>query len=373
MTVTSVPSRPLTASSPDGAPSDAPDPARTEAFAGRLLQIYTDGIVALMLDVASRTGLLEALAAGAGTSQEIAARGELTERYVRECLGSLVTAGIARFDAASARYDLPPEHAACLTGEGSQNLAPLARVGTLLAHHVDGVARAFREGGGVPYEAFRPEFTEAMDGLSRGTFDAQLVDALVPLAEGLPARLDRGATVIDIGCGTGHSTNVLARAFPRSTFVGYDLSEEALDRGRDEAAAWGLGNVRFESLDLVELAPPRPADVVFAFDVIHDQADPVTVLDRVRASLADDGVFVMMDIKASSNLEDNVDNPLAPLLYGISTLHCMTVSLARDGAGLGTVWGEELACRMLADAGFTSVEVHDVPDDPLDSLYVARP
>jgi SAM-dependent methyltransferase len=373
MTATNVPSRPATAPSDPDARRDPPDPARTEAFAGRLLQIYTDGIVGLMVDLASRTGLLEALAARPGTSQEVAERAGLTERYVRECLGSLVTAGIARYEASTAVYGLPPEHAACLTGDGSQNLAPLARVGTLLAHHLDGVARAFHEGGGVPYEAFRPEFTEAMDGLSRGTFDAQLVDALVPLAEGLPARLARGASAIDIGCGTGHSTNVLARAFPRSTFVGYDLSEEALDRGRAEAAEWGLDNVRFEALDLVELATSRPVDAIFAFDVIHDQADPVTVLDRVRSALADDGAFLMMDIKASSNLEDNLANPLAPLLYGISTLHCMTVSLARGGAGLGTVWGEELARRMLADAGFTSVEVHDVPDDPLDSVYVARP
>jgi SAM-dependent methyltransferase len=373
MTATSAPTRPSGAPSRNETPRDVPDPARTEAFAGRLLQTYTEGMVGLMVDLASRTGLLETLADRPGTSQELAERAGLTERYVRECLGSLVTAGIACYDAETAGYDLPSEHAACLAGEGSQNLAPLARVGTLLAHHLDGVARAFREGGGVPYEAFRPEFTETMDGISRGTFDAQLVDALVPLAEELPARLARGVAAIDIGCGTGHSTNVLARAFPRSTFVGYDLSEEALERGRAEAADWRLDNVRFEPLDLVELAPDRPADVIFAFDVIHDQADPVTVLDRVRAALADDGVFVMMDIKASSNLEDNLDNPLAPLLYGISTLHCMTVSLARDGAGLGTVWGEELARRMLADAGFSRVEVHDVPDDPLDSVYVARP
>jgi SAM-dependent methyltransferase len=369
MTITSTPAATPASATPPG----ATDPALVEAFAGRLLQVYTDGMVGLMLDLASRSGLLEAVALNPGTSDEVAARAGLTERYVRECLGSLVTAGIVRYRPATGTYDLPPEHAACLTGEGSGNLAPLARINTLLAHHVDGVMRAFREGGGVPYEAYRPEFTEAMDGLSRGTFDEQLVERLVPLATGLPERLDRGALAIDIGCGTGHSTNVLARAFPRSAFVGYDFSEQALARGRAEAAEWGLDNVRFELLDLVDLSPQRPVDAVFAFDVIHDQADPVTVLDRVRAALAPDGVFVMMDIKASSNLEDNLDHPLAPLLYGVSTLHCMTVSLAREGAGLGTVWGEELARRMLADAGFASVEVHDVPDDPLDSLYVARP
>jgi hypothetical protein len=111
---------------------------------------------------------------------------------------------------------------------------------------------------------------------------------------------------------------------------------------------------------------------VFAFDVVHDQVDPVTVLDRVFAALSPGGLFVMFDIRASSHLENNVDNPAAPLLYATSTLHCMTVSLAHGGAGLGTVWGEELALGMLADAGFADVTVHEVPDDPMDSLYLAH-
>ncbi len=112
-------------------------------------------------------------------------------------------------------------------------------------------------------------------------------------------------------------------------------------------------------------------DAIFAFDAIHDQADPAEVLRHVRAALADGGVFVMVDIKASSYLERNVGNAFAPLLYSVSTLHCMTISLAQGGAGLGTVWGEELARQMLLDAGFTRVDVHDVPDDPINSLYIA--
>jgi SAM-dependent methyltransferase len=348
------------------------DESRADAFAGTLFQMYTSGVVVLMVDLAHRTGIFEALAGDDGTSQEIADRAGLVERYVRECLGALVTARIVDYTPATGTYHLPPEHARHLTGSGSQNLAPLARVGPLLANHVDEVGVAFREGGGVPYEVFRPDFTDTMDGLSRGLFDEQLVPALVPLVPGLAERLDEGVRAIDIGCGTGHSTTVLARAFPRSSFIGYDLSDEALGRGRQEASRWGLGNVRFEALDLVDLPADPPADVVFAFDVIHDQAAPATVLQRVHDALAPGGVFVMMDTRASSHLEENLDNPFAPLLYGISTLHCMTVSLARDGAGLGTVWGEELAREMLADAGFGAVEVHEVPDDPLDSLYVAR-
>ena len=347
------------------------DEARIEQFAGTLLTTYTAGITTLMIDLADRTGLLGALAAGPGTSTELAERAGLIERYVRECLGALTTAGIVEHTGGT--FTLPAEHAVCLTGEGSANIAPMARMCTLLAPHVPAVARAFHGGGGVPYEAFRPEFTDVMDGISRGLLDGRLLDGIVPLVAGLAERLAAGARVADIGCGTGHSTNLLARAFPRSTFIGYDISTDAVERARAEAGGWGLANVRFEVLDVARLPADPPFDAVFAFDAIHDQVDPAGVLAAVRRALRSDGVFAMMDIKAASRLEDNIGNPVAPLLYGFSTLHCMTVSLAHGGAGLGTVWGRELACAMLADAGFGDVTLHDVPDDPLDSLYVARP
>lgn len=349
------------------------DEARVEEFAGHLFGLYTNGMLVYMIDLAHRTGLFDALAAGPGTSDELAARAELNERYVRECLGALVTGGVADYDPTSRTYSLPMEHVVCLTGTGSANLAPFSQANTLLAKHVGGITRAFREGGGVPYEEFRPEFTNVMDGMSRGLFDEQLVDTIVPMVDGLPARLEQGIRVADVGCGTGHSTNVLAGAYPTSTFVGYDLAADAIDQARAEAAEHDLSNVSFHVHDVATLPSEPPFDAIFAFDAIHDQSDPAAVLSRIYEALVPGGVFVMMDIKASSHLENNIGNPFAPLLYAISTLHCMTVSLAYDGAGLGTVWGEELAKQMLADAGFDeTVDVHDVPDDPLDSVYVAR-
>ena len=348
------------------------DEAAVQEFAGQLFDTYTKGMLTLMIDLADRTGLLEALASGRGTSRQLAERGGLDERYVRECLGALVTGGIVEYDPAANAYELPAERAVCLTGEGSLNMAPFSRFTTLLAKTLPQVARAFRDGGGVPYDAFRPEFTDVMDGASRGFFDGQLVDGLLPLAGDLPARLTAGARVADIGCGSGHSTNLLARAFPQSTFVGYDTNADGLARARTEAAAYGLSNVTFENLDVATLPAEPPLDAVFAFDAIHDQVDPAAVLDHVFAALKPGGVFAMFDIRASSRLERNIGNPMAPLLYATSTLHCLTVSLASGGAGLGAMWGEELALNMLATAGFVDVEVHEVPDDPLDSLYVAR-
>jgi SAM-dependent methyltransferase len=341
--------------------------------AERLFGAVVDSVLVLMIDLADRTGLFEAAAQGPGTSQELADRVGCEERYVRECLGALVTAGMVGYDPATRRYDLPAGAAACLTGTGSANLAPLARCTTLLAKHVDEVAAVFRTGGGVPYERFRPEFTDVMDGMSRGLFDEQLVQTMVPAVEGLTSVLGGGARVADIGCGTGHSTVVLAEAFPASTFTGHDLAGDALERGRREAAERGLDNVRFVVQDIAELTADPPVDVVFGFDVVHDQADPAEVLRSVRRALTDDGTFVMMDTNCATALEDDLDNPFAPWLYGVSTLHCMTVSLARDGAGLGTAWGRELAERMLHEAGFSSVTTHEIPDDPLDLLFVARP
>ena len=348
------------------------DETRIEAFAGRLFEAYSAGMLTFTIDLAHRTGLFETLAAGPGTSAELAGRAGLVERYVRECLGGLVTGGIVDYDPASRTYTLPAEHAVCLAGEGSANLAPLSQLNAMLGQHVKAVAQAFRDGGGVPYERFRPDFTDLMDAASRGLYDGQLLDGLIPQVEGLRERLERGARVADVGCGTGHAVNVMAAAFPRSTFTGYDISDSAIASARAEAAAQGSHNAAFEVLDVAQLPVDEPLDAAFAFDAIHDQVAPAAVLERIHAALAPDGVFVMMDVKASSNLEDNVGNPFAPYLYGISTLHCMTVSLAHGGAGLGTVWGEQQALQMLADAGFADVTVHEVPDDPTNSLYVAR-
>jgi len=250
------------------------DDAAVKEFVGQLFETYTKAMATLMIDLADRTGLFNTLAAGPGTSVEIAERAALTERYVRECLGALVTGGVVEYDAAARIYRLPAERAICLAGEGSLNLAPTSRFTSLLAKTLPDVARAFREGGGVPYERFRPEFTHVMDGASRGFFDGQLIGGVLPLAGDLPARLAEGIRAADIDCGSGHSTNLLAQAFPRSTFQGYDIDEEALSRARIEAADYGLPNVTFANVDVKRLPAEPKLDVVYAFDAIHDQVDP---------------------------------------------------------------------------------------------------
>jgi 2-polyprenyl-3-methyl-5-hydroxy-6-metoxy-1,4-benzoquinol methylase len=347
------------------------DEARIEQFAGQVFGLYVGGMMTYMVDLGYRTGLFDAAAAGPATSAELADRSGLEERYVREWLGAMATGGIVDYDAASRTYTLPPEHAACLTGTGSSNLARFSQLVGHVGKHLPKIERAFREGGGVPYEEFRPEFTDVMDISSRNVFDEHLVAEVLPLA-GLSGLLERGARVADIGCGTGHAVVLMARAFPASTFVGYDLAEDAIARARAEAAGAGVTNAQFEVRDVARLTVDEPFDVVCSFDTIHDQVDPVAVLTAVASALAPGGTYLMVEPNVSSNLEDNIGNPLAPLVYSVSTLHCLTVSLAHGGAGLGTAWGEQKARELLAGAGFVDIEVHPAPGDPLDGVFVAH-
>jgi 2-polyprenyl-3-methyl-5-hydroxy-6-metoxy-1,4-benzoquinol methylase len=346
------------------------DRARVKEFADRLLDIYTGGFLTYMIEIGEATGLFTAAARGPATSAQLAERAGLSERHVREWLGAMVVAGIFDYQPASAVYALPPEHATCLTGSSPYNLAPrslgLSRLGKVVPKVID----TFRHGGGVPYPDYMPDFTELMDALGRHRYDNLLVSVYLGLAPGLTERLAGGISVADIGCGSGHVANLMAQAFPRSSFVGYDLTENGITVASTEAESMGLINVRFELLDLVRLPEEPKFDLITAFDVIHDQAQPAEVLARVNRALAADGTFFMFDIRASSRLEENIPNPLAAYMYSISVLHCMQVSLAYDGAGLGTCWGEQLARRMLADAGFESVQTFEPPLDPTNLLYL---
>ena len=232
-------------------------------------------------------------------------------------------------------------------------------------------SRSFRSGGGLSYDDY-PGFHHLQAADSAAVNDASLLETIVPLA-GVTERLEQGIAVADIGCGEGHAINLLARTFPRSTFVGYDFSAEAVATARDEAAAWRLDNASFEVLDVAQLAEESAYDLITTFDAIHDQAHPATVLANIRRALRPDGRYLMVDIKASSNLEDNLDLPWASFLYAVSTVHCMSVSLGQGGDGLGTVWGIQTAERMMREAGFSDVVVHDLEADPFNAYFVARP
>ena len=164
----------------------------------------------------------------------------------------------------------------------------------------------------------------------------------------------------------------MAQAFPASRFTGYDFSEGAVRAARAEAGSLGLANASFEVIDVATLGIGACFDAVTAFDAIHDQAHPAAVLHNVHRALRPGGTFLMVDIKASSKVEDNIAIPWGTYLYAISTFHCMSVSLGLDGDGLGTVWGKQLALSMLADAGFKDVDPKEIESDPFNTYYIAK-
>nr|WP_227985043.1 methyltransferase domain-containing protein [Nocardia spumae] len=328
---------------------------------------------AVMISMGHQTGLFDALAGmPAATSEQLASATDLDERYVREWLGGMTTAAIVTYDPQHASYRLPPEHAACLTrAAGPDNLARVMQFIGLMGEVEPKVVERFRAGGGLSYADYG-RFHALMAEESAAVFDAALIDVILPLAPGLSQRLRDGIDVADLGCGRGHAVNLMARAFPASTVTGYDFTAEAIDSARAEAAALDLPNANFEVQDIAELHRPQTYDLITVFDAIHDQAHPARVLSNIAEALRPGGTFLMVDIHASSKLEENLDLPLGPFLYAVSTMHCMSVSLSQGGDGLGTVWGEQRALSMLADAGFTDVRVHHVDGDPMNSYYVAH-
>ena len=344
---------------------------RAEAFANKMLGVLDGASLALLISVGHQVGLLDAMAGiGAATSTEIARTAALDERYVRELLGGMVVGEVVDYDPTSRTYTLPAEHAAfTTTAAGPDNLAFFTQYVGLMGAIQPEIVRVFREGGGVPYEAYETFQVMQRDETAR-VYDAALVNAILPLAPGVVERLTDGIDVLDVGTGAGHAVNVMARAFPNSRFLGVDISKEGVGLGRAEAEQWGLANATFQVADAAELT--GPFDLITAFDTIHDQAQPTKALAAIADALADDGVFLMGDIAMSSNLEDNIGNPLAPTVFAFSVFHCLTVSLAYGGEGLGTAWGEQLALEKLAKAGFTDVDTGQVEGDPLNIYYIAR-
>lgn len=331
-----------------------------------MIGVLNGACTGLLVSVGHRTGLFDLLASRPpSTSDDIAKAAKLHPRYVREWLGGMTVAGIVSYDPAAGTYALPPEQAAVLTrAAGPDNLAMFAQYIKLMADVEDDIVRCFRRGGGVPYSKFK-RFQELQAEESRGLYDRILVSAILPLAPGLVDRLNAGIDVADVGTGQGHAVHVMARAFPKSRFLGLDFSKAAVAVANRKRPR----NARFAVQDVANLL--GAFDLVTAFDTIHDQAKPAKVLASIAKSLRPGGMMLMMDIQASSRLEQNLQHPLGPLLYAASTFHCMTVSLAQKGDGLGTCWGEEKAYQMIRAAGFGSVDVHHLPGDVFHSFFVA--
>jgi 2-polyprenyl-3-methyl-5-hydroxy-6-metoxy-1,4-benzoquinol methylase len=350
------------------------DPAKSEAFAERFLMALNNGALCLMVSVGHRTGLFDVLRTlPPATSHEIATRAGLHERYVREWLGAMVTAGVVEVDPVTKLFVLPAEHAAWLTrAAAADNLAVFAQYITVLGGVEDDIVECFQKGGGVSYDKY-PRFHAVMAEDSGQSVLSSLESHILPLVPGLVSLLTAGIQVLDVGCGRGRIMNYLATLYPNSRFTGMDLSPEAIAFARDEAAEKRLQNIEFVAVDMSDFDTTAPAavfDFITTFDAIHDQAKPLHVLKGIHRALRDDGVYLMQDIKGSSYVYNNIAHPLGTFLYTVSCMHCMTVSLAQGGEGLGAMWGEEKTREYLQRAGFRSIETHQLAHDIQNNWYV---
>lgn len=361
---------------------DAPNLKR-QAFARAMEGLLNQSALNLAMGIGYHSGLFEAMDAtgGTNTASAIAERAGLNARYVREWLAVMVCGGVVELREAHGEegFHLPPEHADVLTRRaGSANLGVYTQEIPLLTQcALDAVLEGLRTGQGVPYERY-PGFQAFMGQLAEAKHRSHLVQVFLPsVAQGaVLAQLRAGIRVCDLGCAQGVAVLLMAEAFPASTFVGIDISRQALAVAEAEAGRLRLGNAAFLNQDAAAIDSGHPLagsmDYVTAFDAIHDQTRPLEALRGVHALLAQDGAFSMVDIAAESRLADNLGHPLGAFLYTVSLMHCLPVGLMDGGAGLGMMWGREKAVAMLGQAGFDRVEVTPMDKDPFNFHYFCR-
>lgn len=361
-----------TSTVPAGA--DAVDEAAVEAFAEKVLGDMTGAYTFFMAGIGDRLGLFTDLAEhGPATSDELADRTGLAERYLREWLRGMAAAGYLDYDPATGRFDVPAHRVPVLAEEagpaflGSSFFNFSTNFGDSFHHLLD----AFRTGAGVPQHVYG-EAQEAIERFTAPWFTHQLVPAWLPLMPDVAAKFEAGASVCDVGCGHGRALITLAEAFPNSSFVGYDVHPPAVEAAQRNAQAAGVTDrVRFEVRDAAT-GIPGSHDVVTVFDVLHDSVDPAAILQSIRDALKPDGRFVCVDINCSDRPEENV-GPIAAMIYGLSLEYCLPVSLNAGGTGLGTAGlPESLLTEMATKAGFTATRRVPI-EDPLNNLYELTP
>jgi len=355
-----------------------------DSFSRKMIDILNYGAINLAMAIGYRLGLFDAMDVfeEPQPASQITARSGLDLRYVQEWLGVMVTGGIVELSRGTGgenRYYLPKAHADLLTRRaGNSNLGVYTQeIPLLTTCAVDGVLSGFRTGEGVPYDNY-PRFQAFMGELANAKHRRVLVDTFLPSVDGgkLVAGLRKGRRVCDLGCAEGVALLLMAQAFPKSRFVGIDMSEEAIEQAVADKRRLNIHNVEFwleDAATLKDRAALRESfDYVTAFDAIHDQTHPREALRSVRHILAPGGMFSMVDIAARTDLGDNLDHPMGPFLYTVSLMHCLPVGLVDGGMGLGMMWGREQALAMLKEAGFEQVEVCDIPNDPFNLHFLCR-
>ena len=282
----------------------------------------------------------------------------------------MTVAKIIEYDPDEGTYHIPSEHAAWLGKQAANNdFAPIFELIPTLGSAEDGIVSSFRNGGGLTYDDYH-RFHHVLAIGNRASQDVNFIERDLPLVPGIIPRLETGLDVADLCCGQGHTWNLMAAAYPNSRFIGIDFVAEIITSATDEAKQMGLENVRYAQQAVTNLDMHEAFDFIMAIDAIHDQTRPEQVLANIHNALRPDGIFLTVDIKASSHLEKNIDHPLGPFLYTVSVFQCLSISLGQGGPGLGAVWGRELASQMLEAADFADLVAKKAPGNLTLDYYI---
>jgi len=312
--------------------------------------------------------------AGAGplTPAELAGRTNTAERYVREWLNAQAAGGYVVYEADSGRYTLPPEQAAALTDEDSPAYLPgFFQIALGSVTDSPRIVEAARDGHGVGWHDHVDDVHEGCERFFRPGYNANLVPSWLPALDGVVEKLERGGSVADVGCGHGASTIVMAKAFPNSTYRGFDYYDESIEIATSRAAGSGVSeNVQFEKASAASY-PGTGYDLVTMFDCLHDMGDPVGAARHVLSTLDDEGTWMIVEPFAGDRVEDNL-NPVGRAYYGFSTLLCTPSSLSQEvGLALGAQAGEARIRDVVTSGGFT--RFRRVAETPFNIVYEARP
>jgi SAM-dependent methyltransferase len=349
------------------------DEARLEAFVGQVVVDMGAAISGLLLHIGDRLGLYKAMdGAGPVTSATLAHRTGTTERYVREWLGNQAAGGYVVYNPADSTYELPAEQAMVVANEDSPVFlgGAFEAIASCYADH-DVFVDAFRTGAGVGWQDHDDRLFSGVVRLFRPGYAAHLVGEWLPALDGVAEKLRAGASVADVGCGLGASTIIMAQAFERSTFAGFDIHEPSIAAARMAAAQAGVSQRARFDVAPAKGFPGHGYDLVCLFDALHDMGDPVGAARRIRQALAPDGTLLLVEPNAGDALEHNL-NPVGRTYYGLSTVICTPGSLAQEvGLGLGAQAGERQLAMVLREAGFT--HVRRAAETPFNIILEARP
>jgi SAM-dependent methyltransferase len=345
--------------------------SKLNEFLGKAVGDLGAALSATLMLVGDRLGLYKELARGPITAAQLAQKTGTNERYIREWLGNQGAGGYVNFDANTDQWSLSPEQALCLADpNGPVDMPGAYNIVEATFHALGRTLENFKTGGGMEWGEHHACLFHGTERFFRAGYNANLMTSWLPALDGVVDKLTAGAKVADVGCGHGASAILMAKAFPKSTFIGYDYHGDSIRTARERAAAAGVSNVKFEVADAVSYAD-RGFDLIAFFDCLHDMGDPIGVSRHARGALKADGTAMIVEPFANDNLKDNL-NPVGRVMYGASTQICVPVSLARNGPALGAQAGEMRLRKVVVDGGGFS-KFRRATETPFNLVLEARP